>query len=495
MHPHFKPFVPIRHVGEWYSALKAPLLKTWGAPFFSALEEFSKLELGFVVPEEFWRHDPELWEALTTARRCIALGIIDGFQEITRQYPDEPNILQYYMQVSGATMGGQSGSGFHFFSRAAALWAAIGEAIERYALLYHVPEKKSVDASYNELTPSDALDIFSLVGIAPEQRRRGHPQFNLRFDEHTRFRWVPGWSLTRQKKTLVPLQLASFGYTAPLKGLEPLLLMPVSTGAAAHRSLSAALLNGLLEVIERDAFMITWLNALTPPRIDYATLKDESLQKICALLKRYRLDFFLLPLPSDMPVHTILALILDSTGVGPAVSVGAKSSGDLVRAVQGALTEAIACRSSVRRYYMENPAHQKGSAPTLDPKTLDREGRLRWWSTIDKIKEIQFLVTGELVSAEASNRYPRHRNDEEALRYLVEVLKSKKHEVVYVEMLDPRLRAALQFHAVMVIVPGLQPLHLFEGLPYVWGDRLDHVPQELGLRQRGVHNTLPHPFP
>jgi ribosomal protein S12 methylthiotransferase accessory factor len=43
---------------------------------------------------------------------------------------------------------------------------------------------------------------------------------------------------------------------------------PISTGCASHVSLERALLGAILEVVERDAISIIWLQKLVLPRIE-----------------------------------------------------------------------------------------------------------------------------------------------------------------------------------------------------------------------------------
>jgi ribosomal protein S12 methylthiotransferase accessory factor len=66
----------------------------------------------------------------------------------------------------------------------------------------------------------------------------------------------------------VPACLMSLPYSAPFREQGEQTIGPsISTGQAAAASTEAALLGGLCEVIERDAFSIAWLNRLSMPEV------------------------------------------------------------------------------------------------------------------------------------------------------------------------------------------------------------------------------------
>ena len=458
-----------------------------------ALQDALGLELGFRVPEYFLNYEPELWEGLLTVYRLQEAGVATGFGEGIKTYPDEPSIFQYFIKVRDAKVSGGDGGGCDFFSRKKALWAAIGEAVERYALNHFSPEVGSYkDASFKDLYPN-AMDIFKISGISKKQREENNSIFNLKFDENSIFRWVKGYSLARKQSIWTPLQLNSFTYKAPYEKKEPLILRPVSTGAAAHTTLTSAILNGLLEVIQRDAFMITWVNKLSPISIDKKSIRDNKIQEIIDRLSRYNLELHLLHLPSDLPVHTVLAVIIDRSGVGPAVAVGASANFNIYETIIAAASEAFVVHLFVR-YLWDQWKKEHGSVfPSRDK--LDRDGRLIWWATPERIEDISFLLAGEQKQADLLPHYNSPSNPKESLENLVRILYKKKLEVIYTEILEGKIKKALGLYAVMVTVPGTQPLHLDESLPYFYGERMSTVPTELGIGFSPNPNLLPHPFP
>ncbi|MES5997553.1 YcaO-like family protein, partial [Cutibacterium acnes] len=86
-----------------------------------------------------------------------------------------------------------------------------------------------------------------------------------RYDPGVPIRWVRGWSLTSGHQVWVPA-IAVYLHLPYLNDSERF-IRSVSTGCAVHESMRKAVLNGLLEVVERDAIALTWLHELPLPRI------------------------------------------------------------------------------------------------------------------------------------------------------------------------------------------------------------------------------------
>ena len=84
-------------------------------------------------------------------------------------------------------------------------------------------------------------------------------------DPRVPLRWVRGWSLTRGCEVFVPAILVYLKF--PVRSPSERFINMVSTGTAAHSDLHEAVLGGLLEVIERDAIAMTWLQRLRLPEV------------------------------------------------------------------------------------------------------------------------------------------------------------------------------------------------------------------------------------
>src|SRR5260370_548754 len=120
-----------------------------------------------------------------------------------------------------------------------------------------------------------ALDPRTLGLYPPE--RFAYPGFGFQpFDVDRVCAWVWGYSLGRQESILVPQGYAYFSTHLTDPG-DPLFAFETSNGCALGSCLEEAILFGLLELAERDAFLMTWYARLPAPRIDLSSAQDRSI--------------------------------------------------------------------------------------------------------------------------------------------------------------------------------------------------------------------------
>src|SRR3989344_23002 len=188
------------------------------------------------------------------------------------QYSDEPFIHIYHSNVSNYPHISVTGKSFHSETEAAT--KACFEAFERYSYSDFLPEDFLEDSF--EQVKNDSLNIFSLAGFSNEQKDKNKI---LQFNKYTRFRFFKGECLTDKSFQFIPLQLLSPRYFLSMMNFrkekkqdsefyEPILRSPITTGTAAGLSKEDVIYGGILEVIERDAFMVTYLNQMSRSLID-----------------------------------------------------------------------------------------------------------------------------------------------------------------------------------------------------------------------------------
>src|SRR6266540_4325797 len=127
---------------------------------------------------------------------------------------------------------------------------ALGEALERYAAMTWRPQR-TISATYDGLG-RPALHPRDLVLFADHQYDVVPYQPWL---PETELEWVPAQSLVTGNDLWIPLLAAHLGYEPPAGAA---LFPATSNGFAAGPDPAGATLRALLEVIERDAFLIAW---------------------------------------------------------------------------------------------------------------------------------------------------------------------------------------------------------------------------------------------
>lgn len=221
------------------------------------------------------------------------------------------------MAVPGAPM---EPAGYGRTRDFASAWSiAVAESLERLAA-YAPARRTGVRAGYADVAAA-AIDPRSL-GLYPDDRFLT-PDFPYRpFTEDAVTDWVWGYSFGRGRPVLVP---ESFVYhRSPMPAGERRFACEISSGFALGGCYEEAVLHGVLEVAERDAFLMAWYGQIPLPRIDLATVPDRRIPLVAERIERqgYRVHVFDSTREHGIPSFWTLAEDVTGTGRPRAVSTG-----------------------------------------------------------------------------------------------------------------------------------------------------------------------------
>lgn len=314
-------------------------------------------------------------------------------------YNDEPKIFSYLVTYKTKyRTDGNIASGFSF-DKEMALIRVLGETAERYCLDNYSP-RNVLTSSIKDIKFSH-LDPLAIAAFSKNQLRKSSLK-KYRVNKQTQFRWVKGISLSEDKTIFVPSQLITINNN---KEENKLILNPISTGAAAGLSLNNALYRGICEIIERDGFMISYLNKLPVAKIDLLSIKNKTISKFLETFHRYNLELVVLDITTDLGVSTFTALTLDRTGLGPAVSVGIKAGLDVIPCIIGAIEESLMTRSWLRDKFVYKDPDYKGKG-----KITDIVDRAHFWFPINSIKYLDFWLGSKKIKKVQRKKSPPRAN-------------------------------------------------------------------------------------
>lgn len=384
----------------------------------------------------------------------------------TEFFNDDPHFFLYSIRLYAEGKSPLFAAGSSFKSPKIALIKGISEAIERYCLMQKVPNHKY--DSYNNLKK-----------IATDPTLFSH-KFSIR---SKKLSWIQGVKSLTKEAILIPSELV---YLKPtIKKTYTFDYQPISTGAAAGLDHESALLNAIYEVIERDAFMNIYLSKIPAPKVDLNNFKDKTIQRIINLCARHKLELRVFLISTDLEIPCLLSILIDETGLGPAVSVGAKASFNVQDAIMGSTHEALMVRHGMRKNISNSVLH-KHSTPLN--KTFQR-GYL--WSDINMIHYLNFLLKENISITKLPQK--TFKNQTEELDYVLNILQSKGYTVYHADITS-QLFKKLGYYVYKVIIPGLQPLYLDEQFKkYVNQKRLKEVATYYSINKFQINN-IPHPF-
>ncbi len=380
---------------------------------------------------------------------------------------------------------------------------AILEALERYGGIEPGGKRTVTSGSYAELA-GQALDPRTL-GVHPAASY-ALPGFAFQpFDETVTTRWVWGYSFANAEPILVPEDVAYYRVPHDTPSERPF-LYELSNGDAIGGCLEEAILYGILEVAERDAFLMTWYAQMPAPRIDLSSAHNRVVPLQAAAITAetgYEVLAFDTTLQQGIPCIWAMAVNPHDAGDAFKALSCAGSHLDPEHAVLNALGELGSILfSSVRSFPSETEhAHRLAADSSLVASMHDHS---TLYGVADVFPRLDFLTgspgmrTLPEMRAAVGSAF-QHDDLTADLRQVIHRLVSAGMDVIVVDQTTPEHRHG-GFACVKVLVPGALPMTFghdyrrVDGLP-----RLLETPYQLGycnhpLRYEEI-NPFPHPFP
>ncbi len=285
-------------------------------------------------------------------------------------------------------------------SREAAMAKAIGEAVERYCAAIYTKEEFPLEtfesAPFRCISPEE----FALYSSAQYEQ----PDFPyVPFSKTTPIRWTPAVDARSGEICHVPASMVYLPYIYDIEGGEPPVSQSISTGLACHCSESEAAASALCEVVERDAFTITWQAKLPAPPISLDSLSEQNRD----LVKRFECTgsiVRILNITLDDGIPTILSILMHPSDEAPAFVFAASSH----------LNPEIAVRKS-----LEELAHTRRLAVELkrekNPPTMKQNLHVKLYTDHASCSAVEFLlVSGQGIEFQALPNLSSGNPDEDS---------------------------------------------------------------------------------
>lgn len=399
----------------------------------------------------------------------------------------EPPIIRVVASPPENAMadGAMAGGGFSC-EYAQALQAALGENVERNCCSIR-SDAQLIFGDYQELSRySDLVHPNECQTYRPEQYAKLHYR---PFHVDTAVSWTWAYSLIQLRPVLVP---AAFVFQRfPRRSNEPYIGQATSSGAACATSVCSATLKGILEIIERDAFVITWLNKLECPRvvIDGRTEFGRRLERI-----RGGSHF----------KHTLLLISTNLTGVHVFLAICQEKDGGILRSYVGAAAHPDPLQAAIKATVETHQARlwtrqvaRNNAIPALDTEITSLEQHGLIYSETDRSACLDFLLS-------SSAELPLESLDDGgrvscgiSLSRCLGVCARLGIDVIAADVTSEDVREA-GLRVVKVVMPSMVPIYWDHANPPLAVRRLFDVPVLLGWREKPIAvdelNPDPHPF-
>ncbi|MGM0852453.1 MAG: TOMM precursor leader peptide-binding protein [Bacillota bacterium] len=391
---------------------------------------------------------------------------------------------------------GDEGVAGRTHSFAASELTAILEGLERSCGLSPRGKRTVVYDSYRNLN-EQALNPLKVGVHAEKQYARLDFPFEKFHPDHP-MKWVWGYSFLEERPMLIPELLAYYSLGCSGEGF----VYETSNGCALGGSLEEAILYGIMEVVERDSFLMTWYAELPLPRLDPDSLNDKELRLMIDRVRTvggYELHFYNSTMEHGIPSVVAIAKNRKQKGLNLICAAGAHL--DPVRAVKSTVHELAAMMLTLDEKFESN---KEEFVRMLHDSSLvqkmDDHGML--YGLPQAEERLQFLLDDHRPMRSFKEEFKEKQAQAdltEDLRDTLQKFRQLNLDVIVVDQSTPETKRN-GLYCVKVLIPGMLPMTFGHHLTRVTGlERVLRVPMELGYVRQPLTpeqlNPYPHPFP
>ena len=379
--------------------------------------------------------------------------------------------------------GLRANSGGKGATDAQAKTSALCEALERYSGIFQGDEVRK-RASYKQL--GDRAIHPNRCMLFSENQYRGRRELNKRqlhafhriadpLNEDDDIEWTPVWSLTHHQTQYVPTSYCYYDY--PSQGAS--YCFADSNGNAAGNTLEEAILQGLLELVERDSVALWWYNRVRRPKVDLECFDEPYIRALVKYFETLERDLWVLDLSSDLSIPVFAAVSRRNNDLSEEITLGCGAHLDPRIGVLRSLTELTQFLVGANLYYNSIDRNSDGNGVD-DPSFHD------WFKTATLATQ-PYLVPDESAQAMRYISCAARRQDiRESVYRCQKIMEKQGMEVLVLDQTRPDI----ELPVAKVIVPGLR---------HFWArfapGRLYDVPVMLGWHPQQLTETQLNPIP
>lgn len=439
---------------------------------------------------------PQAFSALQKFERLLEFRLSSSLQFSLRFLP-EPHFssLLHHAEArmdSSFVTGKSPRGGASHWQRERAMFAAVGEITERYALAAARPDVfcESYEQLIAQNTPAldpETVRIFAEDQPAHLNGEVKHLTRNCRID----WSWAQD-ALAEDQRTLVP------SYFSQWSGSRfPIHYCVSSNGNGCGQTADQAKLAGLLELLERDAFALYWWTRNVPRQIDLSR-PNARLQQLCQRFEKLLPDITVFHTQTDFRVNSIMLVLRGRREHRtPIFAVTAAASLDPIYAIERAFVELNQIVLGMRDRLGSRGVPDYGRDfdrsiwDFMDHALLyDNEEMKKAWAFYFPLKP-RVVHWSELVNFEQGDIGKN-------VQFLTEEFRRTRHRLYFVNLANRRIQHA-GLHVYRAFSPDLAIIEHWHRYRSLGIPRYYRLPARMGWRRRPARfadlNPYPHPFP
>jgi ribosomal protein S12 methylthiotransferase accessory factor len=478
---------------QTHQLVKRPQCPSCGSPEFCSSSELTPIVLSscykaFTTDGGYRCTDPE--STLKNNKHHISplLGVV---RELRENYIANDSVIHSYIAphnfayfsdnfftLKKNLRGVSAGKGR---TRSQAQASAFCEAVERYCGIFQGNELRianSLEQMGDEAIHPNVCMQYSQEQYANRQilnqaavSKQWIPE---PFNPEQVIEWTPVWSLTNEKFKYLPTAYCYYGYPQQ----DYIACLTDSNGCASGNTLEEAILQGFMELVERDCVAMWWYNCIRRPGVDLASFQEPYFLEIKDYYARLNRELWVLDLSNDLNIPTFAAVSRRNDRSIEEIVYGFGSHFDPKLAIMRALTET----NQILSHLVSETISDKTQYPS--------DKRLLKWLKVATVSNLFYLAVDPDLPLKVYADYPQKASGNDLrddILVCLDILKQHNLEMLVLDQSQPDI----DLNVARVIVPGLR--HFW---PRFAPGRLYDVPVQLGWLSEAIpeHQLNPNPI-
>jgi oxazoline/thiazoline synthase len=350
------------------------------------------------------------------------------------------------------------------------------EAIERYSGIFTGDEIR-IKGIYAQLEsaaihPNTCLQFSNNQYQNRQEWNSQHGRFAWvpePFDEEKEIEWTPVWSLTHKQFKYLPTAYCYYNYPLPD---EDRFCRGDSNGNAAGNTLEEAILQGFMELVERDCVALWWYNRIKRSAVELDSFDEPYLLALKDYYQTQHRDLWVLDITNDLNIPCFAAISRRTQGTTEEILLGFGTHFDAKVAILRAVTE----------------MNQTLGIELDNGKTVPDDPDWQYWLKVATLENQPYLVGDRNAPFKVYSDYPERCHDDlrQDVLACVEIAASQGMETLVLDQTRPDIG----LNVVKVIVPGMR---------HFWNrfapGRLYEVPVQIGWLPAPLTEEQLNPIP
>jgi oxazoline/thiazoline synthase len=362
--------------------------------------------------------------------------------------------------------------------------SCLAEAIERYLCGFtgREPRLRASWASLGQAAPhpDTYLNYSEKQYQARDVWNKNHEGFNwvgARFDGTREIEWTPAWSVTHGERRWLPTRYCYFNYVDSAvieKTSDNDFCAADSNGCASGSTVEEAILQGFLELVERDACALWWYNRVRRPAFDLEAISAPFVRQARAYWASRQRGLHVLDVTNDFGIPVAIAVSYREAD-GKAITFGLGAHFDAEIAVSRALAELnqmVTVEAEIAKW-------------DVGAKITDDSRAVLDWTRNKSLDTEPYCIPDGIIRTDAYDR-PQVADLKEAVERCSKLAGDKGSEMIVLDHSRPEI----DFATARVVVPGMR---------HFWArfraGRLYQVPVTLGWLDKAHSEDSLNPIP